>query len=78
MKVYEILSLNRHLLQVIADASIDASDVKHLEMYREYCRLMSEGHKKAYIMQYLSDEYGISERTIYRIVDRLNIELKLD
>ena len=28
--------------------SLDASDIKYLEMYKDYTRLTAEGHKKAY------------------------------
>ena len=31
----------------------------------DYTRLKDEGHKKIYILQYLSDEYNVDERTIY-------------
>lgn len=46
-------------------------------MYKEYTRLTAEGHKKAYIMKYLSDEYNISERTIYRVIDRLSVDVSI-
>lgn len=51
--------------------------VKYLEMYKDYTRLTAEGHKKAYIMQYLADEYSISERTIYRVIDRLSVDVSI-
>ncbi|MBP9578840.1 MAG: HTH domain-containing protein [Parabacteroides sp.] len=46
-------------------------------MYKDYTRLTAEGHKKAYIMQYLADEYSISERTIYRVIDRLSVDVSI-
>ena len=58
MKAYELLILNKSLLQMMGD--------------QEYVRLSKEGHKKTYIMQYLSDEYNIAERTIYRIIDKFS------
>lgn len=56
-------------------ASIDVSDLKYLDLYKEYIRLKGEGHKKTYIMQYLSDEYGVTDRTIYRIIDKFSTEI---
>ena len=35
-------------------------------------RLMKEGHKKTYIVQYLSDEYDISTRNVYRVIDKFS------
>lgn len=72
MNVYELLMLNKNVLEIMEDASLDISDVKYLPVYQEYARLCEEGHKKTYIMQYLSDEYNLAERTIYRIVDKFS------
>lgn len=75
MKAYELLSINKKMLDLMASMSIDISDLKYLELYSEYTKLLDEGHKKTYIMQYLSEEYGASERTIYRVIDRLSAEV---
>ena len=58
-------------------AALSVDDIKYMEMYREYERLRNEGHKKTYIMQYLSDEYEVSERTVYRIVDRFSATIAI-
>lgn len=55
MKAYELLYINRNTLRIMSEMSLDASDIKYLEMYKDYTRLTAEGHKKAYIMQYLAD-----------------------
>ena len=77
MKAYELLYINRNTLRIMSEMSLDASDIKYLEMYKDYTRLTAEGHKKAYIMQYLADEYSISERTIYRVIDRLSVDVSI-
>ena len=74
---YKLLSINKTLLEVLVNASIDASDVKYLKMYEDYLRLVEEGHKMTYIVRYLSDEYDIAERTIYRIVDKLSSDIEI-
>ena len=66
MNAYELLILNRNILQVMDGVSLDVGDVKYIPVYQEYM------HKKTYIMQYLSDEYNIAERTIYRIIDKFS------
>ena len=74
MKAYELLYINRNTLRIMSEMSLDASDIKYLEMYKDYTRLTAEGHKKAYIM---ADEYSISERTIYRVIDRLSVDVSI-
>lgn len=77
MKAYELLYINRNTLRIMSEMSLDASDIKYLEMYKDYTRLTAEGHKKTYIMQYLAGEYSISERTIYRVIDRLSVDVSI-
>lgn len=77
MKAFELLILNKNLLQVMENASLDVGDLKYIPVYKEYLRLKEEGHKKTYIMQYLSDEYNIAERTIYRIIDRFSCKVNI-
>lgn len=77
MTVHEILSANKSLFEVLARNEIDINDYKYLELYANYKRLVSEGHKKAYIVQYLSDIYGVSTRTIYRIEQRFDKNITL-
>lgn len=75
MNGYELLMLNKNVLQIMKDASLDIGDIKYISMYQEYVRLMKEGHKKTYIVQYLSDEYGISDRNVYRIIDKFSNDI---
>lgn len=77
IKTYKLISMNKTMLEVLANASIDTSDVKYLDMYEDYLRLINEGHKVTYIVRYLSDEYNIAERTIYRIVDKLSSDIDI-
>ena len=77
MTGYELLAVNENLLKKMQSAALSVDDIKYMEMYREYERLRNEGHKKTYIMQYLSDEYEVSERTAYRIVDRFSATIAI-
>ena len=77
MMAFEILQLNKKVLETMSTASIEVGDVKHIPMIEEYRRLYSEGHKMTYIMTYLSDEYNLSERQVYRVVNRLTKKIEL-
>ena len=46
-------------------------------IYKEYSLMIKEGHKKTYIMQYLSDQYNISERMVYNVIDKLSSNVDL-
>lgn len=46
MNAYELLILNRNILQVMDGVSLDVGDVKYIPVYQEYMRLLREGHKR--------------------------------
>ena len=75
MKAFELLALNQGILKMMKDASLDISDIKYLPMYQDYVRLAKEGHKKTYIVQYLSDEYEISCRNVYRVIEKFSADV---
>lgn len=77
MKVIELLKLNRELLTVCRSAGIRLDDVRYIELYNDYSRLLAEGEKITYIVAALSDKYGMCERTVYDLIRRLKAECNL-
>jgi hypothetical protein len=77
MKVIELLKLNRELLTVCRSAGIRLDDVRYIELYNEYSRLLADGEKITYIVAALSDKYGVCERTVYDLIRRLKAECNL-
>ena len=75
MKVLELVKVSSSLLSTLAEAKIMPGDVKYIEMYNEYSRMKSEGHKITYIVAYLSDVYEISERAIYNVINKFEKEI---
>lgn len=72
MKAFELLETVKDALGIIEANAIKFSDFHHLELFKEYSRLMSEGCKKTYIYCYLYEKYGVTERTIKRIYADFN------
>lgn len=77
MNAYEFLLTHKGVMEQIQLLPIQPSDVRYLELYKEYSRLKDEGHKITYVLQYLSDEYNVDERTIYRIIKKFSTEVKM-
>lgn len=77
MTAYEFLETHKGTMEALLDLPVQPSDVRYLELYKDYQRLTEEGHKKTYILQYLSDEYGVEERTIYRIIRKFSVVVKI-
>ena len=76
MTQYELLKASVSLLAMLEKNGIDAKDVKYIDLYDEYTRLKSEGHKMGYIAYYLSQQYECSEATVYRVVKRMAQDIK--
>lgn len=76
MRQYEFLKATASILHVLEDNKIDARDIKYLELYEDFTRLKSEGHKISYIVEYLSEQYECGVATVYRIIKRMEQNLK--
>lgn len=45
MKVIELLKLNRELLTICQAAGVRLDDVRYIELYNDYARLLADGEK---------------------------------
>lgn len=77
MNIYEILSLNRELLEKLHDFGITTEDYKYVEIYNEYVKLRSCGCKVTYIVAVLSNKFNISERKVYKIISKMQKDCKI-
>ena len=76
MKAYELLIVNKSLLDAMEDSKLSISDVKHVGLINDYIRMSKDENKKTYIVCTLSVKYDIPERTVYRIIERLMKSVK--
>ena len=57
-------------------AGIAPSEANYLAVYEDWQRLTKEGHKKVWILAFLSQQYNISEATIKRIARKMGKRVK--
>ena len=72
MKVVEILKIGRNWLELLQKACIKIEDLRYLEMYEEYIRMVNDGCKKSYIIATLVEIYHVSERQVYYIIKKFS------
>ena len=77
MNRYELLRLNKTLLQTLVENKISPTDVSKLEIYEMYKEMLSQKHKVTYIVTHLSEIYGLKERAIYTLIKRFESEIIL-
>ena len=76
MQAYELVEILSDALNRLSKIGIKLTDYQHLAMFHEFKQLEAKGAKKEYIRARLSHKYKVSERTIIRIITRLNKQVK--
>lgn len=74
MKIIELLKLNRELLTICRSAGIRLDDVRYIELYNDYARLLANGEKTSYIVAVLAEKYGVCERKVYDLIRRFKTD----
>ena len=76
MTRYELIKAAESILRMCDNAGIAPSEARYLPVYEDWLRLTREGHKKVWILAYLSQQYGISEATVKRIARKMGKRVK--
>lgn len=76
MKVIEILKLGRNFLEMLQKSCIKLNDLKYIEMYEEYEKMVALGEKISYAATILAKKYEISERQFYYLIRRFEKDCK--
>lgn len=71
MTQYDLLTAVESVCRTLCDKDINPQDVRYLKMYADYVRMKDEGHKISFITYWLGEQYGCSERTVIRVVNRM-------
>lgn len=71
MKVVELLKLGGELLKVMSENGVRTSDWRFVKMFEEYKAMRGNGVKHTAVISELSEDYGVSTRTVERVVKRL-------
>ena len=71
------MKISSDTLYLLSGNDIKMSDVKYLDMYSEYEKMMAKSLKVTYIVEHLSDKYGVSVAQVYRIIRRFKRTIKV-
>lgn len=76
MTKYDILKLYEGPIRIMLECGLNIKDIEHLALYEQYCGMKKKKHKVSYIVNYLGEKYGLTERAVYKIVDRMEKRVK--
>lgn len=77
MTKYELLKACSSVCETMTRNGVSAADCKYIDMVADYISMTGEGQKVSWVVYYLSQQYGVSEPTVYRIVKRLSEQCEL-
>lgn len=72
MKVIELLKIDQLVLRLLQESCVRVDDVRFVELYEEYQRILKEGYKVSYAVTLLAEKYGISERKVYYLIKKFS------
>lgn len=72
MTNYELLIMNRSMVEVLLSNHININDVQNLQIYEQFMDMKKQGHKVTYITVFLAHKYGMTDRGIYKMIKRLS------
>lgn len=75
MTTFQLLKANESLLRLITENKVNVADMNHLDLYLKYEEMKKEGHKVGYIVVYLADKYGMTDRGVYKVIRRLSKQI---
>lgn len=74
MKRIDLVKMNSSMLKIMAENDIKTTDVSYIEVYDDFIELRKSLKFSAVITE-LSEKYNKSERTISRMLSRLQGEV---
>lgn len=77
MKVLEFLKISTRMLEIMADNGIYRDDWRYVKAYEEYVCMRYNHVKHSAAVRDLSEELGVSERTLERAFKRLKGDCKI-
>lgn len=77
MTVYDLIRVYEGPMNVLNDANVNLTDVRYVDLYKEFLRMKGEGHKLTYIVAFLMDEYSVGQATVYRVIDKFGKPVKV-
>ena len=72
------MDLCREILELLQKSCIKVDDVRYLDMYADYRRMVNDGGMKTYIVATLVEAYHVSERQVYYVIDKFSRDCNTD
>lgn len=74
MKVAELVKINSGWMKMMSKLGIRLEDCESVGIFEDYARMEERGEKKEYIYAVLQEKYGMSKRTLQRMVKRMKAD----
>lgn len=68
--------MNEQLFSIMLENKINPKDIRYIRIYEKFLEMKSKDHKIGYIVAYLASEHNMTERGIYKVIDRFEMPVK--
>ncbi len=68
MRIVDLVKFSKSILETLSNYDINTKDVRYISLYSDYEEMRSRGEKVTYIVEVLSEQYGISVAKVYRVL----------
>lgn len=70
MKVADFVKISRATMILLSKYGIKIDDYRFVDLYSDFCNMVSQGDKVSYAVAIVAKKYSISETSVYRILRR--------
>lgn len=77
MILIELIKISRDILKTLSDFDIKTDDVKYVDLYCDYEKMVNRGEKVTYIVELLAQRYDVSTAKVYRIIRKFKRAVKV-
>lgn len=73
MTLFDILNFHKEFIDRLISVGFKPEDCRFVPLYADYRKMRQRGEKVTYIVSELSAKYEVSERKVYNIIKKFEI-----
>lgn len=74
MRIYDVLKISSPQIELLEKVGVSPDYCRYIALYEDYVKMRNMGGEVTYIVAKLAEDYGVSVRTIYDVVKRMQSE----
>lgn len=64
-------------MDVLNSNNVYTTDCRYIQLFEEYTKMKQQKEKMGYVIGFLGEKYGLSERGVYKVIGRMSKTIEL-